>query len=56
MILYDIEAYVNMVTVAGLLVSDVLFGEFCSATQEDQQLSVVLLYLQLYWPKEQHSI
>ena len=51
----DIEAYVNIVTVAGLPVSDVLFGEFHVATQEDRQLSVLLSYLES-WPKERHSV
>ena len=52
----DIEAYINIVTVAGLSVSDILFGEFRAATQEDQQLSVVLSYLQSSWPKERHNV
>ena len=52
----DIEAYMNIVTVAGLPVSDVLFWEFRAATQEDQQLSVILSYLQSSWPKERHNV
>ena len=52
----DIEAYINIVAIAGLPVSDILFGEFCAATPEDQQLSVVLSYLQSSWPKERHYV
>ncbi|XP_062505775.1 uncharacterized protein K02A2.6-like [Corticium candelabrum] len=52
----DIEAYINIVRVAGLPVFDVILGEFRAATQEDQQLSVVLSYLQSSWPKERHNV
>lgn len=45
-----IDAYVKMLTIAGLPVSDARFVELRDATQEDPELSLLLQYLQTTWP------
>ena len=52
----DVEAYVNIVTIARMPVSDVLFGEIRTATLEDQQLSVLLSHLQSSWSKVRKKV